>query len=1058
MATRTERFILWLFSAVLTLLPACISRAQQRPIVPIGGSNSPKVGCLFPFEDSRGRLWLAGCETGYEGIYMFDGSRFLSPQGAQNGAGVRGITEDTEGGIWLSSNQGLFRVYHGKLTKVFAGWAFAGITRVAPDVFLLAMQPQGQNTGKADAVRVTNTAAGWRIDSLLTDIGDVQFRLDAGGNILYGCPGGFCELSAEDVVRWKPGQKLAVREHLLGLGDSYSVEASIVLRDRQNCIWFRNSTQAANQCPGEAKPNKLDSKYVSSGYPQLYELNDGTVLIPGFTKIVIGRPDKMEVINLYACGVVIPLRDGGLITSGVDGLIYLPRRLNLEYWSTREGLQGNTWSIARNQQHTYVQDDETTRILDADRKTWRSLQSPAGSMMPEDDGNMLVVQGNTIYRMTPDWHELGHSQVANLKGLTRLRDNQIWAMGDVLYRVIAGNGKPALEPNHAVKIVPNTFGVKEDANGVLWACGQYGLMRRVNSAWQQVQTENASLDAGCASFAIASDGSVWYSAMGKAAINYVEQASGKALVARLAPTVGETGGINNIVVIDKRGWVWRGNADGLYVADLQQARQGKWIHLGSIDGLHAINSNRDSSFEDGDGSLWFGADYDVTHFFVPDDLVHPSIAPSVAITGFSSNDHPLRIDEEMTSFPSNSVVTAHLGSLQFDRRQSLHMRYRLLPGDGVWMAVSSFDLPLGSLGWGKHTLQLQGQVGDGPWSRSVEQAVVVAVPAALTWPALGSYALVSIGTGLVGFQWRQRRKTKMLRKLPDLAPWRLAALSPEFQSLEGTLLDDRFRVGPILARGGFALVADGHDESQGNRRCAIKVFYHDAVDREWTGHRFRHEVRALEQMHHPNVVGIYGSGVAPNGSFYLVMEFIEGMTLRTLIDQGPIPPRQIAHYLRQMGSALDAVHQRGIYHRDVKPENLMLRQAAAPGMDLVLIDFSIAIVKDPDKTVHGLSRAAGTIGYMAPEQAVGFADPATDIYSLAKVLIEMITGTRLAMLLPDASMDLPARIRDLIPTLLVRLSPASIQLFSSAFEFDPARRPANAEEFASRIADDLESD
>jgi serine/threonine-protein kinase len=298
----------------------------------------------------------------------------------------------------------------------------------------------------------------------------------------------------------------------------------------------------------------------------------------------------------------------------------------------------------------------------------------------------------------------------------------------------------------------------------------------------------------------------------------------------------------------------------------------------------------------------------------------------------------------------------------------------------------------------------------------------------------------------------------MLRKLPDLAPWRLAALSPEFQSLEGTLLDDRFRVGPILARGGFALVADGHDESQGNRRCAIKVFYHDAVDREWTGHRFRHEVRALEQMHHPNVVGIYGSGVAPNGSFYLVMEFIEGMTLRTLIDQGPIPPRQIAHYLRQMGSALDAVHQRGIYHRDVKPENLMLRQAAAPGMDLVLIDFSIAIVKDPDKTVHGLSRAAGTIGYMAPEQAVGFADPATDIYSLAKVLIEMITGTRLAMLLPDASMDLPARIRDLIPTLLVRLSPASIQLFSSAFEFDPARRPANAEEFASRIADDLESD
>ncbi|MGA2252091.1 protein kinase domain-containing protein [Terracidiphilus sp.] len=1001
---------------------------------------------------------MAGCETGYEGIYVFDGSRFLSPQGAQNGAGVRGMAEDAEGGIWLSSNQGLLRIYQGKLAKVFAGSALAGITRVAPDVFLLTMQTQGQSSGKADIIRVTKTSAGWKIDSLLTNVGDVQFRLDAAGNLLYGCLGGFCELSAEDVVRWKPGQKLAVHEHALGLGDSYSGGSSIVLRDRRNCIWFRNSTEAAYQCRGEAKPIKLDSAYVSMGYPQLYELNDGAVLIPGFSKIAIGRPEKMEVTNFYACGVVVPLRDGGLIASDGKGLTYLPRRLNVEYWSTPEGLQGNTWSIARNRQHTYVQDDETTRTLDADRKTWRSLQSPAGSMMPENDGNMLVVQGDTIYRMTPGWHELGRSQIADLKGLIRLSDNNIWAVGDVLYRIDTGNGKPAFEPDNAVKIVPGTFGINEDANGVLWACGAYGLMRRANSTWQQVPTENASADAGCISLAIAPNGSIWYSDRGRAAIYYVEQSAGKAPIARVAPTAGETGGIDNMIAVDKRGWVWRGNAEGLYVADPQQARQGKWIHLGATDGLHAVNSNKDSFLEDSDGSIWFGADYDVIHFFVPGDLVHPAFTPSVSITGFSSSDHPLLIDETDTKFPSGSTVTAHLGSLQFDRRQSLHMQYRLLPGDGAWMAASSFDLPLGKLSWGSHTLQLQGQVGDGPWSRPVEQAVTVMVPAALAWPALGSYAIAGIGAGFAGFQWRRRRRAKLRRGLPDLTPWRLAALSPEFQSLEGKLLDDRFRVGPILARGGFALVADGHDESQGNLRCAIKVFYHDAVDREWIGHRFRHEVRALEQLNHPNVVRIYGSGVAPNGSFYLVMEFIEGTTLRAVIDQGPIPPRQIARYLRQAGSALDAVHRCGIYHRDVKPENLMLRDGAANGQDLVLIDFSIAIVKDPDKTVHGLSRAAGTIGYMAPEQAIGFAHPATDIYSLAKVLIEMITGTRLAALLPDASMDLPERMRELIPSLPVRLSAESTQLFSSAFEFDPVRRPANVGEFADRIAGDLESD
>ena len=70
----------------------------------------------------------------------------------------------------------------------------------------------------------------------------------------------------------------------------------------------------------------------------------------------------------------------------------------------------------------------------------------------------------------------------------------------------------------------------------------------------------------------------------------------------------------------------------------------------------------------------------------------------------------------------------------------------------------------------------------------------------------------------------------------------------------------------------------------------------------------------------------------------------------------------------------------------------MVREQAAPGEEIVLIDFSIALVKDPDETVHGLSRAAGTIDYMAPEQGIGYADESSDIYSLAKVLIEMLSG------------------------------------------------------------------
>jgi serine/threonine protein kinase len=94
---------------------------------------------------------------------------------------------------------------------------------------------------------------------------------------------------------------------------------------------------------------------------------------------------------------------------------------------------------------------------------------------------------------------------------------------------------------------------------------------------------------------------------------------------------------------------------------------------------------------------------------------------------------------------------------------------------------------------------------------------------------------------------------------------------------------------------------------------------------------------------------------------------------------------------------------------------------------------------------------------MAPEQAIGYADASTDIYSFAKVVIEMLTGQRLSTLLPDASMDLPQRVRGLLTSLPFSLSPGSIDCLSAALEFDPSRRPKNALDFATGIAHDLRS-
>lgn len=190
---------------------------------------------------------------------------------------------------------------------------------------------------------------------------------------------------------------------------------------------------------------------------------------------------------------------------------------------------------------------------------------------------------------------------------------------------------------------------------------------------------------------------------------------------------------------------------------------------------------------------------------------------------------------------------------------------------------------------------------------------------------------------------------------------------------------------------------------------------------------------------------------------FLVMEFVEGGSLRAILAHGAIAAGRAASFLEQLSSALDAIHAHGICHRDVKPDNIIIRGQGSPAEAAVLLDFSIAIVKDANKTLHGVSRAAGTFAYMPPEQAVGHAEPSSDIYSLAKVTVEMLTGRNIADLLPDATIDLPDRLREMLGTLPLGLSRTSIDMLAAALEFDPARRPRAAGLFAQPLVSDLRS-
>jgi tRNA A-37 threonylcarbamoyl transferase component Bud32 len=1016
---------------------------------------------MFPFEDHKGALWLAGCEAGSEGLFYFDGIRFIAPAKDQfPKAIVRGLAEDTDGGIWIASNFGVYRFYQGKLQKKFEGAALAGITEVAPDVFLTTLsQSTADPFPQGALVRISRVGVEWKAEKMQDPTQQVYYRLDHNGHILFGCIEGYCEISVDDIVHWKPGVPLLVTRHAAQTeaNAEYARNVSVVLRDRFGCVWWRGRVAAAYQCPSDPKPVNLPASLASLGFPSLFELPDGTIGFPSYGKLTLGRPGNLRVLNgSNGCPNAMMAVAGGddsVWISSTSGLYVLPLHTKIEYWSARDGLGGTVWSVLHAGHDVFASADISSEILDSDRSHWKTLGTPGGRFSIGPENTVMAASNNSVFQMTHGGNILRRSQSLQVWLLKPAADGSEWAAGNGVYKLNPRGGSLIAQP----KATDQKFiqGLETDRDGDLWTCSWSGFSHLSKSGWRTISTKDGLLQNGCGSMTEDTNGDFWYAYDRLPGFALIQNARSDHPVIQQFQNE-DANSRTYFFASDRRGWLWRGTPNGLYAADLEQARQGEWLHLDRVDGLPAVDTNQNSFFEDSDGSIWFGAENSVIHLSPPDDMVRPTNAPSVFLSSFSLNSAAPALADMVSGIKSGTNVVAHVGSLQFDRRNALRLRYRLLPEDSSWKPARDLDLHLGKLAWGAHTLEVEGQLGDGPWSTSSAKSFNVLKPIWLTWPVLLAFAATG-GLGFAGArEWRKRKKKRASKTFPELAEWRLAALSPEVQHLEGTRLDSRFEVGRVLARGGFALVAEGKDLQQSGRACAIKIFRQELVDKEWIAKRFQQEVMALQQISHPNVVNIYGHGTTPNGAPYLVMEFVKGKTLRELLDAGSISRAETASYLRQMGSALGEIHARGICHRDLKPENLMIRGLSRPGQDLVLIDFSIAIVKDPDETLHGLSRAAGTLYYMAPEQAIGYADASSDIYSLAKVVIEMLTGQRLSTLLPDASMDLPARVRELLAQPSFGLSQTSIDLISKALEFDPFRRPKDANDFAVTVARDLE--
>lgn len=268
--------------------------------------------------------------------------------------------------------------------------------------------------------------------------------------------------------------------------------------------------------------------------------------------------------------------------------------------------------------------------------------------------------------------------------------------------------------------------------------------------------------------------------------------------------------------------------------------------------------------------------------------------------------------------------------------------------------------------------------------------------------------------------------------------------------LEGALLNNRYRVQSLIGEGGMARVYRAEDSVLG-RTVAVKVLREHLARDQGLLARFRDEARAAASLTHPNIVAIYDVGVQDD-LHYIVMEYVDGPTLKDLIStSAPLPINRAVALALQILSALDLAHRRGIVHRDVKPQNVLL---TADGQAKVT-DFGIARqIAAASLTQTG--EVFGTAYYLAPERANGQnATAASDVYSVGVMLYEMLSGR-----LPftgDSPIEVALKhIQQLPPSLQAAnpsVPPALQAVVFRALAKDPSQRFASAGAMAQALQD-----